>query len=73
MAFFTYVKSRDLHSYSVHILPIQIIAKTKSLYVTGFARTVLKGAFCISKNINLKYLSHCDSLVLQCSHARHTV
>ena len=24
-------------------------------YVTGFAKAVLKGTFCISRNINLKY------------------
>ena len=26
-----------------------------SAYVTGFAKTVLKGTFCISRNTNLKY------------------
>ena len=25
------------------------------VYVTGFAKTILKGTFCISRNINLKY------------------
>ena len=25
------------------------------VYVTGFAKTVLKGTFCISRNTNLKY------------------
>ena len=25
------------------------------IYVTGFAKTVLKGTFCISRNTNLKY------------------
>ena len=24
-------------------------------YVTGFAKTILKGTFCISRNTNLKY------------------
>ena len=38
-----------------------------------FVKTVPKGTFCISRNTNLKYWSHCGSLVLQCSHARFTV
>ena len=29
--------------------------------------------FGISRNTNFKYLSHCSSLVLDCSHARYTV
>ena len=27
----------------------------EAIYLTGFAKTVLKGTFCISRNINLKY------------------
>ena len=29
--------------------------------------------FGISRNTNFKYLSHCSSLVLDCSHTRYTV
>ena len=32
-----------------------VATTTQSTYVTGFAKTVLKGTFCISRNINLKY------------------
>ena len=33
----------------------QISLLYRSIYVTGFAKTILKGTFCISRNINLKY------------------
>ena len=51
----------DTHVYScVYLRFIRnlMLLRTVLLYtinVTGFAKTVLKGTFCISRNINLKY------------------
>ena len=39
-----------------------------SLYVTGFMKTDPNHTFGISKITNLKYLTHCESLVLGYSH-----
>ena len=42
-------------------------------YVTGFMKTDPNCIFGISKITNLKYLTHCESLMLGCSHANFTV
>ena len=38
-------------------------------YVTGFWKTDPNRTFGISRITNLKYLTHCESLLLGCSHA----
>ena len=49
---------KQLQSKSVHIT-----------YVNGFRKTDPNHTFGISRIINLKYLTHCESLLLGCSHA----
>ena len=44
-----------------------------SLYVTGFWKTDPNRTFGISRITNLKYLTHCESLLLGCSHAKLAV
>ena len=39
------------------------------IYVTGFWKTDPNRTFGISRITNLKYLTHCESLLLGCSHA----
>ena len=60
------------HDSSCNTLYISFVAM---LYVTNFGKTDHLRAFCISRNINLKYLMHCasSSTVAQCSHARYLV
>ena len=43
--------------------------ETNSLFVTGFGKTDPNRTFGISRINNLKYLTHCESLLLGCSHA----
>ena len=41
--------------------------------MTGFTKTVLNRTFGNSRNTDLKYLTHCGSLLSGCSHARFTI
>ena len=41
--------------------------------VTGFRKTDPNRTFDISRITNLKYLTHCESLLLGCSHAKFAV
>ena len=43
------------------------------IYVTGFRKINPNRTFGISRIINLKYFTHCESLVLGCSHAIFTI
>ena len=43
------------------------------LYVTGFRKTDPNCTFGIWKITNLKYSTHCESLLLGCSHAKFTL
>ena len=43
------------------------------IYVTGFGKTNPNYTFGILRITNLKYLTHCESLLLGCSHAKFTV
>ena len=45
----------------------------QSKYVTGFGKTDPNHTFGISRITNLKYLTHCESLLLGCSHAMFAV
>ena len=40
-----------------------------TLYVTGFGKTDPNHTFGISRITNLKYLTHCESLLLGCTRA----
>ena len=42
-------------------------------YVTGFWKTDPNRTFGILRITNLKYLTHCESLLLGCSHAKLAV
>ena len=44
-----------------------------NLYVTGFRKTNPNRTFGILRITNLKYLTHCESLLLGCSHAKFAV
>ena len=46
---------------------------THTIYVTGFWKTDPNRTFGISRITNLKYLTHCESLLLGCSHVIFTV
>ena len=41
--------------------------------MTGFRKTDPNCTFRISRITNLKYLTHCESLLLGCSHAKFVV
>ena len=41
--------------------------------VTGFRKTDLNRTFGILRITNLKYLTHCESFLLGCSHAKFAV
>ena len=42
---------------------------SRNTIVTGFGKTDPNRTFGISRITNLKYLTHCESLLLGCSHA----
>ena len=43
------------------------------IYVTSFGKTDPNRTFGISRITNLKYLTHCESLLLGCSHTKFAV
>ena len=52
-------------------LPVEMLLKSchAVIYVTGFGKTDPNRTFGISRITDLKYLTHCESLLLGCSHA----
>ena len=58
--------------YIVHSL-LQNLGVVWTIFVTEFWKTDQVVTFGILRNTDFKYLSHCNSHVLDCSHAKYTI